>query len=114
MAAVIVIVMVIAALVLLGPVLHLAVGLVGLIIPVLLWMVAGMLAGRLLRGRGYGPVGDVVLGLVGGIVGSIILGALGLGGIGQLWLVGNVVVGVVGAVLLVWGIRFVGNSNFAR
>lgn len=114
MAAVIVIVVVIAALVLLGPVLHLTAGLVGLIIPVLLWMVAGMLAGRLLRGRGYGPVGDVLLGLAGGIIGSIVLGVLGLGGIGNVWLVGNVIVGVIGAVLLVWGIRFVANSNFAR
>ena len=114
MSALIVIVIVVAALVLLGPILGIIAGLDGMIIPVLLWMVAGMLTGRLMRGRGYGPVGDVLLGLAGGIFGSIVLGLVGLGGIGDIWLVGNVVVGVLGAVMLVWVIRFLGNKQFAR
>ena len=38
---------------------------IGLILAVISWMLAGMFAGRLLRGRGYGPMADIVLGLVG-------------------------------------------------
>jgi uncharacterized membrane protein YeaQ/YmgE (transglycosylase-associated protein family) len=81
------------------------------LIPVLVWMLAGMFAGRIMRGRGYGPLGDLLLGLVGGIVGSLALGVLGiqLGGI-----VGSLVVGTLGAVIVVYLVRLVGNSNFAR
>ena len=86
----------------------------GLLIAVVAWMLAGMFAGRILRGRGYGPVADVLLGLAGGVVGSLILGLLRLGWIGDIWIVGNVVVGIIGAVILVYVVRLVGNRNFGR
>ncbi|MBZ0298264.1 MAG: GlsB/YeaQ/YmgE family stress response membrane protein [Anaerolineae bacterium] len=76
-------------------------------------MLAGMFAGRLIRGRGYGPVGDVLLGLTGGIVGSLVLGLIGLGGIGHIPLIGGILVGVIGAVILVWLLRLLGNRDFA-
>jgi uncharacterized membrane protein YeaQ/YmgE (transglycosylase-associated protein family) len=84
-----------------------------LLIPIIFWMLAGMLAGRVLRGRGYGPVADVLLGLAGGIVGSLVLSLIGLGWLGNIWLVGSIVVGVIGAVLLVYAVRFFGNKDFA-
>lgn len=114
MSAVVVIVVVLAILIIVGPLLNIVAGLASLIIPVLFWMLAGMFAGRLLRGRGYGPVGDVLLGLAGGIFGALVLGLIGLGGIGDIWLVGNLIVGIFGAVLLVWLIRMLGNRDFAR
>jgi uncharacterized membrane protein YeaQ/YmgE (transglycosylase-associated protein family) len=114
MAALVFIVFVIVILVGAAVIFNLASGLLGLIIPVIFWMLAGMFTGRLLRGRGYGPVGDVALGLVGGIVGSIVLGAVGLGGIGNIWIAGNIIVGVIGAVILVTVIRAIGDKNFAR
>lgn len=86
----------------------------GLLIAVIAWMLAGMFAGRILRGRGYGPVTDVLLGLAGGVIGSLLLGLLNLGWIGDIWLVGNVIVGVVGAIILVYIVRAVGNRNFGR
>ena len=58
------------------------------VLMLLAWMFAGTLAGRLLRGRGYGLVMDILLGLVGGIVGNILFGLLGLGGIGNIPLIG--------------------------
>jgi uncharacterized membrane protein YeaQ/YmgE (transglycosylase-associated protein family) len=86
---------------------------IGFVIRLLLWMLAGTLAGRLLRGRGYGLLGDVLLGLVGGIVGSIVFGLIGLGGFSAS-LIGGVIAGVVGAVILVYLVRLVSNANFAR
>ena len=40
-----------------------------LLLPAILWMLAGMFAGRIMRGRGYGPIVDIILGLAGGVVG---------------------------------------------
>ncbi len=104
------IVIIILAIVILNTVFSLG----GLLIALIAWMLAGMFAGRLLRGRGYGPVWDIALGLAGGVIGSILLGFLRLGWIGDIWLVGNVLVGIVGAVVLVYIVRMVGNRNFGR
>lgn len=79
----------------------LAAGLVGLIIGLLIWMFIGFLTGRLVRGRGYGPIGDILLGLVGGWVGSFIMRATGLDWGTQGGLIGTIVAGVIGALLVV-------------
>ncbi len=63
-------------------------------------LVAGWLAGRVMKGGGYGVVMDIVLGILGAIVGGWIFGALNIwpgGGI-----IGGILVAFVGAVLLVW------------
>ncbi|MBC7813403.1 MAG: GlsB/YeaQ/YmgE family stress response membrane protein [Burkholderiales bacterium] len=77
-------------------------------------MLAGTIAGRLLRGSGYGLLGDIALGLIGGVVGSILLRFLGVGFVGNIWLVGNIIVGVIGAVVFVYLIRLVHRDDFAR
>jgi uncharacterized membrane protein YeaQ/YmgE (transglycosylase-associated protein family) len=86
----------------------------GLIIAVLAWMLAGMLAGQLVRGRGFGPFGDLVLGVAGGFVGYLVLGLFRLAWIGHIWLIGNVIVGVIGALIVVWLVRTFGDRSFAR
>lgn len=63
-------------------------------------IIAGWLAGKLIRGRGFGLIGDLVLGLLGGLVGGQIFGALGIPG--PSGLIGAIVVATVGAVILVW------------
>ncbi len=76
--------------------------------------IAGTLAGRLLRGRGYGPLGDVLLGLIGSVVGGLLLGLLGLR---LAWLPGicaNIVVAIIGAVAFVWLMRLFLDKDFAR
>ena len=63
-------------------------------------LVAGWLAGRVMKGGGYGVVMDIALGILGAIVGGWIFGALNIwpgGGI-----IGGILVAFVGAVLLVW------------
>jgi uncharacterized membrane protein YeaQ/YmgE (transglycosylase-associated protein family) len=62
-------------------------------------LIAGWLAGQVMRGGGYGILMDIVLGLLGGILGGWLFGAAGIwpgGGI-----VGSILVAFVGAVLLV-------------
>lgn len=82
-----------------------------LIIPALVAMFIGYLAGQVLRGKGYGPIGDLLLGLGGGIVGSIIFNLIGIGANG---LIGGILAGVVGAVALVYIIRLVHSDEFAK
>src|SRR6266542_3937073 len=80
-----------------------------LLLPAILWMLAGMFAGRIMRGRGYGPIADILLGLAGGIVGRWLFGLLGVsvgGGI-----IATFVVGTIGAVVLVYLGRLLGNNR---
>src|SRR5215204_4007236 len=77
----------------------------GLVWMVIAWMLAGMLAGRLLRGRGFGPVMDVILGLAGGVVGTLALSLLHLGWVSDIMIVGNILVGMIGAIILIYILR---------
>ncbi len=66
-------------------------------------LIAGWLAGQVMRGGGYGLVGDIVLGIVGGLVGGYLAGALlgvpdAVNGINVV----SIVVAFVGAMLLIW------------
>jgi uncharacterized membrane protein YeaQ/YmgE (transglycosylase-associated protein family) len=61
-------------------------------------ILAGFLAGKIMRGRGYGVLMDLVLGLVGAVLGGFIFGLLGLHAYG---LVGQLVVATAGAVMLI-------------
>ena len=67
------------------------------------WMVvgliAGWLAGQVMKGGGYGILVDIVLGILGGVLGGWVFGLLGIwpgGGI-----LGAIIVSFVGAVILV-------------
>ncbi|MCU0480554.1 MAG: GlsB/YeaQ/YmgE family stress response membrane protein [Anaerolineae bacterium] len=85
---------------------------IGFVLTILVWIFIGYLAGQLIRGKGYGPLGDAALGIGGGIVGSIILRIIGQTN----WdnnLIGNIVVGTIGAVVLVFLVRFV-NKEFGK
>ena len=64
--------------------------------------VAGWLAGKLTRGRGFGLVGDLVIGILGALVGGFLFGLLGVVSFG---LIGSLVMATVGAVVLLWLIR---------
>jgi uncharacterized membrane protein YeaQ/YmgE (transglycosylase-associated protein family) len=73
-----------------------------------LWFVvigalAGWLAGRFMRGNGFGLIGDIVVGVIGAFVGAYVFRATGaeLGG----GLIGSLIVAFFGAVLLLFVVR---------
>ena len=73
----------------------------------LLWeicigILAGFLAGKIMRGRGYGVLMDLVLGLVGAVLGGFVFGLFGLYAYG---LVGRLAISTAGAVMLIWLVR---------
>jgi uncharacterized membrane protein YeaQ/YmgE (transglycosylase-associated protein family) len=69
---------------------------------ILYWLivgaVAGWLAGQVMKGKGFGLVGNIVIGLIGGVLGGWIFNAVGLSASGTL---GNIIVAFVGGVALV-------------
>jgi uncharacterized membrane protein YeaQ/YmgE (transglycosylase-associated protein family) len=63
-------------------------------------LIAGWLAGKIMKGGGYGVIVDIILGILGGVVGGWIFGVLGIwrgGGV-----IGSLIVAFIGAVILVW------------
>ena len=65
---------------------------------VLVGLLAGWLAGFVMKDGGYGPIGDLVLGLVGSVVGGWIFWALGVSAGGGLF--PTVFVALAGAVIV--------------
>jgi uncharacterized membrane protein YeaQ/YmgE (transglycosylase-associated protein family) len=45
---------------------------------ILIGLLAGWLAGKIARGRGFGCIGDIVLGLIGSVIGGWIFTKLGI------------------------------------
>jgi len=69
---------------------------------IIIGILAGFLAGKIMRGRGYGLLIDLLLGIVGSMLGGMIFRLLGLYSSG---LVGELVVATFGAVLLIYIVR---------
>jgi uncharacterized membrane protein YeaQ/YmgE (transglycosylase-associated protein family) len=69
---------------------------------ILYWLivgaVAGWLAGQVMKGKGFGLVGNILIGLVGAVVGGYVFDVLGLSASGTM---GNIIVAFVGGVILV-------------
>ena len=65
-------------------------------------LIAGWLAGKVMKGGGYGIFMDIVLGICGGLLGGLVFRLLGIGHGG---LIGSVIVAFLGALVLVWFTR---------
>jgi uncharacterized membrane protein YeaQ/YmgE (transglycosylase-associated protein family) len=77
----------------------------GLLITLAIGAVAGWLAGLILRGGGFGLLGNIVVGIVGAVVGGYLFHWLGISaGSG---LVGSIATATAGAVVLLFLIRLV-------
>ena len=70
----------------------------GLIGWLLIGLVAGWLAGKIARGRGFGCIADIVLGLIGSFIGGWVFTKLGIFG-GGFWY--SLAAATLGAVILV-------------
>jgi uncharacterized membrane protein YeaQ/YmgE (transglycosylase-associated protein family) len=75
---------------------------------VIIWMVvgiiAGWLAGLMMKGGGYGLVGDMIVGLIGAVIGGSLFGLLGVGSGG---LPSTIAIAFIGACILIAVLRFV-------
>jgi uncharacterized membrane protein YeaQ/YmgE (transglycosylase-associated protein family) len=76
----------------------------GLLWFLIIGIVAGWLAGQIMKGGGFGMLGDLIVGVIGSLLGGFLFGALGLAAYG---LVGSLVMATVGAIVLLMILRFV-------
>ncbi len=71
----------------------------------LIGLCAGWLAGQLVKGSGFGLVGDIVVGVVGSLLGGYLFSTFGVAsGSGML---GSLIVATVGAIVLLFGLRLI-------
>ncbi len=68
-------------------------------------LVAGWLAGVLVKGGGFGLIGDLVVGVIGAVVGGWLFSTLGASAGGGL--LGSIVVATIGAVVLLFIVRLI-------
>lgn len=69
---------------------------------IVIGIIAGWLAGLIVKGRGMGVVIDLIVGVVGSLIGGFIAGLIGLAAYG---LLGRLVIAVAGAVILLFLVR---------
>jgi len=70
----------------------------------LIGLAAGWLAGQIMGGGGFGLVGDLVVGVIGALLGGFLFGLLGMHAGGVL---GNLFMATIGAIVLLWLLRFI-------
>jgi uncharacterized membrane protein YeaQ/YmgE (transglycosylase-associated protein family) len=75
-----------------------------LVLLLLIGLAAGWLAGRIMKGKGFGVLGDMIIGVIGAVLGGWLFGVLGLAVAGVL---GRLITATVGAILLLYVIRLV-------
>ncbi len=81
---------------------------------IIIWIVVGLIAGwlaSLVMGGGFGLLGDLILGIVGALVGGFIFSLLGLGGAITGLNLYSILVAFVGAVIVLWIARLIGGRR---
>ncbi|HTC93077.1 MAG TPA: GlsB/YeaQ/YmgE family stress response membrane protein [Terriglobales bacterium] len=77
------------------------------------WIIVGLIAGwatgKIMRGAGYGPLMDIVIGIVGAVIGGWIMQALGFSAEGGT--IYTIIVAIIGAVILTALVRLITGSR---
>ena len=80
----------------------------GLFTWIIVGLIAGWLAGKVMKGRGFGLIGDIVIGIIGALLGGWLAGALfniqnAISGFN----IQTLLVAFIGSALLIWLLRLV-------
>ncbi len=86
----------------------------GIIAWIIIGAVAGWITGKLMKGSGFGFFMDMVVGLVGAVIGGFIATHIGIAGPGQQGLLMSIIIAVVGAVLLTLLVRLISGNRTAN
>ena len=78
----------------------------GILVVLFIGLVAGWLAGKIVRGTGFGLIGDILVGIAGALVANLLLPKLGIHiGTGVIREIINAVIGAVILLLVVRAVR---------
>ncbi len=75
-----------------------------LILFLIIGAIAGWLAGMIMKGKGFGVIGNLVTGIVGAFLGRFLFGVIGLSAHGM---IGRLIAATAGAVVLVWVVNLI-------
>ena len=70
---------------------------------ILIGMTAGWLAGQFMAGKGFGLVGDIIIGILGALIGWLLFEKTGI--IAGNSLPGSLIVATTGAIIFLYGVR---------
>ena len=76
---------------------------------ILVGLIAGWLTGKIMKGGGYGFIVDVILGIVGAVVGGFIAQAIGISPQGGL--IYTILIAIGGAVIVVFLVRLLSGKK---
>jgi uncharacterized membrane protein YeaQ/YmgE (transglycosylase-associated protein family) len=83
----------------------------GLIAWIIIGVIAGWLTGKIMKGSGFGFFVDMIVGLIGALVGGFLSSHLGFGGVDQHGLIISILIAVVGAVIFTWLLRLISGNR---
>ena len=72
---------------------------------IIVGLIAGWLAGVIMKGGGSGVVGDIIVGIVGALIGGWLFSTMGVSTGGGL--LGAIIVALVGAIILIFLLRLI-------
>lgn len=82
---------------------------------VIWWLVVGLIAGFLaslvMRGGGYGILGDIIVGIIGAFIGGWLFSLIGVGSGG---FIGSIIIAFIGACILIAILRLISGSYGGR
>jgi uncharacterized membrane protein YeaQ/YmgE (transglycosylase-associated protein family) len=77
-----------------------------LVVILVVGLIAGWLAGKIMKGSGFGIIGDLIVGIIGAFIGAWLWGVLHLPVIANFW-INAIVTATVGAVILLFILRLI-------
>jgi uncharacterized membrane protein YeaQ/YmgE (transglycosylase-associated protein family) len=83
----------------------------GILAWIIIGLIAGWLTGKIMKGSGYGFFMDMIVGLVGALIGGFLSSHLGFGGVGQHGLIVSILIAVAGAVILTAIVRAIASKR---
>jgi uncharacterized membrane protein YeaQ/YmgE (transglycosylase-associated protein family) len=86
----------------------------GLIAWIIIGLIAGWLTGKLMKGSGFGFFMDMIVGLVGALIGGFLASHMGIGGVGDHGLIVSIIIATVGAVILTLIVRLISGNRSAN
>ena len=76
---------------------------------IIVGLIAGAIAGRLVRGRGYGCLVDIIVGIIGAFIGGFVVGLFVP--VGVFGFLGTVLVAIIGATLFLALLRLIAGTH---